>query len=168
MTLPPFRSALIATALITLPASVMATDPLYIAPKLEVAKDSGISAEMLADCPLQQDFAEVLQRALSKQGGTFANGNVPTAKGRSLKVELVDFAMDGNGFIGRRQYYKLKGTLYQDGKKVASFTDRAQFQGGGFATACHEVRMSLRAEAYYIGKWVKNPVDGEEIKHFGE
>ncbi len=168
MTLPPFRSALIATALITLPASVMATDPLYIAPKLEVAKDSGISAEMLADCPLQQDFAEVLQRALSKQGGTFANGNVPTAKGRSLKVELVDFAMDGNGFIGRRQYYKLKGTLYQDGKKVASFTDRAQFQGGGFATACHEVRMSLRAEAYYIGKWVKNPVDGQEIKHFGE
>lgn len=168
MTLPPFRSALIATALITLPASVMATDPLYIAPKLEVAKDSGISAEMLADCPLQQDFAEVLQRALSKQGGTFANGNVPTAKGRSLKVELVDFAMDGNGFIGRRQYYKLRGTLYQDGKKVASFTDRAQFQGGGFATACHEVRMSLRAEAYYIGKWVKNPVDGEEIKHFGE
>lgn len=168
MTLPPFRSALIATALITLPASVMATDPLYIAPKLEVAKDSGISAEMLADCPLQQDFAEVLQRALSKQGGTFANGNVPTAKGRSLKVELVDFAMDGNGFIGRRQYYKLRGTLYQDGKKVASFTDRAQFQGGGFATACHEVRMSLRAEAYYIGKWVKNPVDGQEIKHFGE
>ena len=168
MTLPPFRSALIATALITLPASVMATDPLYIAPKLEVAKDSGISAEMLADCPLQQDFAEVLQRALSKQGGTLANGNVPTAKGRSLKVELVDFAMDGNGFIGRRQYYKLKGTLYQDGKKVASFTDRAQFQGGGFATACHEVRMSLRAEAYYIGKWVKNPVDGQEIKHFGE
>ena len=168
MTLPPFRSALIATALITLPASVMATDPLYIAPKLEVAKDSGISAEMLADCPLQQDFAEVLQRALSKQGGTFANGNVPTAKGRSLKVELVDFAMDGNGFIGRRQYYKLKGTLYQDGKKVASFTDRAQFQGGGFATACHEVRMSLRGEAYYIGKWVKNPVDGQEIKHFGE
>ena len=143
-------------------------DRLYIAPKLEVAKDSGISAEMLADCPLQQDFAEVLQRALSKQGGTFANGNVPTAKGRSLKVELVDFAMDGNGFIGRRQYYKLKGTLYQDGKKVASFTDRAQFQGGGFATACHEVRMSLRAEAYYIGKWVKNPVDGQEIKHFGE
>lgn len=168
MTLPPFRSALIATALITLPASVMATDPLYIAPKLEVAKDSGISAEMLADCPLQQDFAEVLQRALSKQGGTLANGNVPTAKGRSLKVELVDFAMDGNGFIGRRQYYKLRGTLYQDGKKVASFTDRAQFQGGGFATACHEVRMSLRAEAYYIGKWVKNPVDGQEIKHFGE
>ena len=168
MTLPPFRSALIATALITLPASVMATDPLYLAPKLEVAKDSGISAEMLADCPLQQDFAEVLQRALSKQGGTLANGNVPTAKGRSLKVELVDFAMDGNGFIGRRQYYKLRGTLYQDGKKVASFTDRAQFQGGGFATACHEVRMSLRAEAYYIGKWVKNPVDGQEIKHFGE
>ena len=168
MTLPPFRSALIATALITLPASVMATDPLYIAPKLEVAKDSGISAEMLADCPLQQDFAEVLQRALSKQGGTLANGNVPAAKGRSLKVELVDFAMDGNGFIGRRQYYKLRGTLYQDGKKVASFTDRAQFQGGGFATACHEVRMSLRAEAYYIGKWVKNPVDGQEIKHFGE
>lgn len=149
-------------------ATALAAEPIYIAAKLLVADDAGVPAEMLADCPLQQDFAEVLQRALRKQGGTFAEGNIPTAKGRSLKVELVDFAMDGNGFIGRRQYYKLKGTLYQDGKKLASFTDRAQFQGGGFATACHEVRMSLRAEAYYIGKWVKNPVDGQELKHFGE
>ena len=168
MTPPKLRVPLLTALLVVLPASTFAAEPLYIAPKLAVASDSGISNEMLTDCPLQQDFAEVLQRALRKQGGTFADGNIPTAKGRSLKVELVDFAMDGNGFVGRRQYYKLKGTLYQDGKKVASFTDRAQFQGGGFATACHEVRMSLRAEAYYIGKWVKNPVDGQELKHFGE
>ena len=168
MRCPSLRPLLLTTVFTALPATSMAAEPLYIAPKLIVADDAGISAEMLADCPLQEDFSQVLQRALSKQGGTFANGSIPTSKGRSLKVELVDFTMNGNGFIGRRQYYKLKGTLYQDGKKVASFTDRAQFQGGGFATACHEVRMSLRAEAYYIGKWVKNPVDGQELKHFGE
>lgn len=166
---PMLRSLAIATACIALtPATLLGADPIYLAPKLTVASDAGISAEMLAGCPLQQDFAEVLQVALRKQGGTFATGKIPTAKGRSLKVELVDFAMNGNGFIGRQQYFRLKGTLYQDGKKVASFTDRAQFQGGGFATACHEVRMSLRAEAYYISKWVKNPVDGQELKHFGE
>lgn len=162
------RSLLAAATLIALPASAIAAEPLYIASKLAVADDAGVSAEMLADCPLQEDFSQVLQRALRKQNASFADGPIPTAKGRSLKVELVDFAINGDGFIGRRQYYRLKGTLYEDGKKLASFSDRAQFQGGGLATACYEVRMSLRAEAYYISKWVQNPVDGQELKHFGE
>lgn len=164
----PTLAAVFIATLAVIPTRLHAAEPLYIAPKLAVADDAGISADMLADCPLQADFSEVLQRALAKQDAVFADGRIPTAKGRSLKVELVDFAMNGNGFIGRQQYFRLKGTLYQDGKKIASFTDRAQFQGGGFATACHEIRMSLRAEAYYIGKWVKNPVDGQELKHFGE
>ena len=165
------RSALLSAVAVVFAPVALAAEPLYIAPKLHIADKSGISPELLADCPFPEDFSNMLLRALKKQGGTFADGAVPTPKGRSLSVELADLSVGGNGFIGHQQFMRLRGTLYQDGRKVASFNDRAMFQDSGapiITTACYEVRMALRAEAYYIGKWVKNPVDGAELKHMGE
>lgn len=158
------------SAAVSAPAA-LAVEPLYIAPRLAVAKNAGISEALLAECPFPEDFSKTLLRALRKQGGTVADGPVPTPKGRSLHVELADLSIGGNGFIGHQQFMRLRGTLYQDGRKVASFNDRALFQSGGapiVTTACYDVRIALRAEAHYIGKWVKNPVDGQELKHFGE
>lgn len=149
-------------------SAAQADEPLYIARALPVAADSGFSRELLADCPLQQEFSLTLQRNLRREGATFADGPVPTPKGRSLQVELVDASISGNGFIGHQQYLRLRGALYQDGRKLAAFTDRAQFQDEGCTTACFEIRGALKAEAYYIGRWVRNPVDGQELKHFGE
>lgn len=153
------------------PTAATAAEPVYVASTLAVAKDSGISEALMAECPFQDDFGKALLRSLKKQGGMPANGPVPTPKGRSLAVELVDMSIGGNGFIGREQFLRLRGTLYQDGRKVASFNDRAVFKSGGapfVTTACYDVRIALRAEAYYIGKWLKNPVDGAELKHMGE
>lgn len=149
----------------------LAAEPLYIAPTLTVAKDAGINKELMADCPFAEDFSKMLLRTLKKQGGTVADGPIPTPKGRSLHVELADLSIGGNGFIGRQQFLRLRGTLHQDGRKVASFNDRAMFQEGGapfVTTACYAVRTALRTEAYYIGKWVRDPVDGAELKHMGE
>jgi hypothetical protein len=162
------RSTILSLLLASLALSVQAAEPLYIAPKLSVAKEADISPKLLAECPLQEDFSKMLLRALDSEGGTFSTGSLPRPKGRSLKVELADLSISGNGFIGHQQYMHLRGALYQDGRKVAAFTDRAQFQDQGFTTACYEIRMALRAETYYIGRWVRNPVDGQELKHFGE
>ena len=162
------RSAVLFTLLVLHAPASPAAEPLYIASKLPVSADSGISPQLLTDCPFQEDFSKMLLRALDSEGGTFTNESVPRPKGRSLNVELADLSISGNGFIGHQQYMRLRGTLYQDGRKVAAFNDRAQFQDQGFTTACYEIRMALRAEAYYIGRWVRDPVDGAELKHIGE
>ena len=162
------RCALVLAFSLATGAVAAADGPLYLDSKLPVADDAGFSKELLADCPLQEEFSLTLQRNLRREGARFADGAVPTAKGRSLKVELVDASISGNGFIGHQQYMRLRGTLFQDGKKVAAFSDRAQFQDSGLTTACFEIRAALKAEAYYIGRWVRSPVDGQELKHFGE
>ena len=149
------------------PAAQAADGPLYIAPELAISPDAGIT-QKLANCPYPAQFSTTLSHTLAHQGATFTNDPLPTPSGRSLKVVLTDLVTSGNGFIGHQQYLKLRGTLYQDGKEVASFTDRAQFQDGGLETACHSIRMLMKAEAWYVGRWVKHPVDGQELKHFGE
>lgn len=150
------------------PSAASAAEPLQIAPRLAVTSDAGIDPKLLAECPFQEDFSNMLRRALKREDAAFTSASLPTRKGRSLKVQLADLSISGNGFIGHQQYMRLNGTLYQDGRKLASFTDRAQFQDQGFTSACYEIRMALRAETYYIGRWVRNPVDGQELKHFGE
>ncbi len=163
---PSVRTIALAT-LMGLSSTALATDPIHIAPKLAVADDAGFEPGMLEDCPLQAEFSTYLRNNLGHGNATFTDAPLPTPEGRSLKVELTDFAISGNGFIGHRLYLRLRGTLYQDGKKVASFSDRAQFRGE-WNTDCYQVRTSLRAEAYYVGRWVRDPVDGQELEHMGE
>ncbi len=160
-------TAPLAIALVALCAPAFAAEPLYLASQLEVDADAGVSKE-LGDCPYAREFSEVLQLALKRDGATFATGSVPTAKGRSLKVELVDFSLTGNGFIGHRMNMKFKGALYQDGSKVASFTDRTDFDGNGMITACAQVRTFMVGEASQVAKWVRKPVDGQELKRWGD
>ncbi len=145
-----------------------AAGPLYIPASIPFAEGADIDPTMIADCPLQQDFAQTLARSLKSFDPQPVPGKLDTRrKGRVLSVEIVDLSNSGNGFIGYQTYIRLKGTLYQDGKKVASFFDKANMPGD-LTTVCRQLRVSLRAEAYYIRKWMENPVDGAKLKHIGE
>lgn len=152
---------------LALPASVSAREPLYVAPKLEVAPGVQIG-ENFADCPFRESFGEILQKALHKDNGTFAPGKIPTKTGRSLQVRLVGFDFSGNGFIGHKSRMEFEGTLFRDGRKEASFTDRVTLKTGGLMTGCAQLRSNLDSEAFYIAKWVRKPVDGQELKRWGE
>lgn len=164
---PRFRPALIATLAFALPCVAIAKEPLYIAKTLEVAPSAKVGANF-ADCPFRESFGEILQKALHKDNGTFAPGKVPTPAGRSLRVRLVGFDFTGNGFIGHASFMEFEGTLYRDGKKEASFTDRVTLRTQGLMTGCAQLRSNLDSEAFYIAKWVRKPVDGQELKRWGE
>lgn len=150
------------------PPALAGDGPLYIPATVPIAAEAGIDPALLDDCPLQQDFADTLERSLSAFNPQKVPGKLDTSrKGRVLAVEIVDLANSGNGFIGYQTYIRLRGTLYQDGRKVASFQDRAQVPGE-WVTACRQVRVALRGEAYYIRKWMERPHDTPKLKHFGE
>ena len=164
----PFaRRALIAILATALPAAVSAKEPLYIARTLEVAPSAKVGSNF-ADCPFRESFGEILQKALKKDNGTFAPGKVPTPTGRSLQVRLVGFDFAGNGFIGHSSFMEFEGTLYRDGKKEAAFTDRVTLRTQGLMTGCAQLRSNLDSEAFWIAKWVRKPVDGQELKRWGE
>ena len=152
---------------VALPCVASAKYPLYIAPKLEVAPNVK-TGENFADCPFQESFGEIMKRALRKENATFASGSVPTKTGRSLRVRMVGFEFSGNGFIGHDAGLAFEGTLYRDGKKEAAFTDRVRVKSQGLLTGCKQLRSNLDSEAFYIAKWVRKPVDGQELKRFGE
>lgn len=117
--------------------------------------------------PIGKDFADTLQVSLRKFGAQQAAPLDTGRKGRVLQVEIVDLSNSGNGFIGYQTCLRLKGTLFQDGRKVASFFDKATIPGE-WTSGCRQVRVSLRGEAYYIRKWMENPVDGTKLKHIVE
>src|SRR5699024_7686885 len=100
---PSVRTIALAT-LMGLSSTALATDPIHIAPKLAVADDAGFEPGMLEDCPLQAEFSTYLRNNLGHGNATFTDAPLPTPEGRSLKVELTDFAISGNGFIGHRLY----------------------------------------------------------------
>ena len=154
--------------LLALSGAAHAAGPLYLPASIPFAEGADIDPAMIADCPLQQDFAQTLARSLKAFDPQPVPGRLDTTrKGRVLAVEIVDLSNSGNGFIGYQTYIRLKGTLYEDGRKVASFFDKATMPGE-LTTVCRQLRVSLRAEAYYIGKWMENPVDGAKLKHIGE
>lgn len=149
-------------------SAVSAQQALYIPADIPFAPDADVNPELTADCPIGKDFADTLNRSLRKFNPQQVAGPLDTKRaGRVLDVQIVDLSNSGNGFIGHHTYVRLKGTLYQDGKKVASFFDKATIPGD-WVTACRQVRVALRGEAYYIRKWMENPVDGAKLKHIGE
>jgi hypothetical protein len=158
----------LAVAALFASGSVSAQAALYIPAEIPFAPDADVNPELTADCPIGKDFADTLNRSLRKFNPQQVAGPLDTKRdGRVLDVQIVDLSNSGNGFIGHHTYVRLKGTLYQDGKKVASFHDKATIPGE-WVTACRQVRVALRGEAYYIRKWMEAPVDGAKLKHIGE
>lgn len=162
------KQAGIVLGLLLFAGSAAAQQALYIPADIPFAPDADVDPTLTADCPIGKDFADTLNRSLRAFNPQQVAGPLDTKrKGRVLDVQIVDLSNSGNGFIGHHTYVRLKGTLYQDGNKVASFYDKATIPGD-WVTACRQVRVALRGEAYYIRKWMENPVDGAKLKHIGE
>lgn len=161
-----FTSFALAAAVAVSP-SAAAKEPLYVARVLEVAPGVRVNSGF-ADCPYRESFGEMLKLALHKEKGAYAPGKVPSPVGRSLRVRLVGFSFSGNSFLGHDATLRFEGTLYSDGKKVAGFTDDVRFRTDTMMTACAQLRTNLDAEAIQIAKWARKPVDGQELKRWGD
>lgn len=83
-----------------------------------------------------------------------------------LQVEIVDAVSMGNAFIGHQKYARIEGTLYEDGRKVASFKGRRNSMGGAFAGykgSCSVLGRTMKALGKDVADWLKNPTDGARL-----
>jgi hypothetical protein len=81
-------------------------------------------------------------------------------------MEIVSARSWGNVFIGHSKAATVNGTLYNNGKKVASFTAR-RVSGGGmwgdFKGSCSVLNRVTKVVAKDIANWLESPVDGARL-----
>jgi len=129
------------------------------------AEDNDIAGNIKAECKLNDEFAEFVKEYAGEPVELVA-GPLDTSQGRVLQLEISDAVSMGNAFIGHQKYTKVKGTLFENGQRVAAFKGRRNSMGGAFAGykgSCSVLGRTVKVLAQDIGAWLKDPQDGAVI-----
>ena len=89
-----------------------------------------------------------------------------SAPGRNLVVEISDAVSSGNAFIGHRKFVEVRGSLWEDGKKIGSFRGQRSSGGGAFAgykSSCAVLGRCVKTLGKDIAGWLSNPTMGASI-----
>jgi hypothetical protein len=127
------------------------------------SEDNDISDTIKAECKIGEQLADFIKQ-YSSVPVEFTQA--PATTGRVLQLEIVDAVSMGNAFLGHQKYTKAKGTLFQDGTKVASFKARRNSMGGafaGFKGSCSVLGRTVEALGEDIGGWLASPRDGASL-----
>ena len=127
------------------------------------AEDNDVSDAIKTECKIGEQLADFIKQ-YSSVPVEFTQ--TPATKGRVLQLEIVDAVSMGNAFLGHQKYTKAKGTLFQDGTKVASFKARRNSMGGafaGFKGSCSVLGRTVEALGEDIGGWLASPRDGASL-----
>src|SRR5690606_10992067 len=160
--LPLLAAALFAT-------SFALAQPVQIVSDVPYAEDAEIQKKVRNECTkLGTQLAEFTQQ-FGKEFDVEVNlvDAIDVAgKGRVLKMEITDAVSMGNAFMGHQKYSSARGTLYEDGKKVADFRARRNSMGGAFAGykgSCSVLGRTMKAIGKDVALWLKDPEDKAEL-----
>jgi len=139
--------------------------PLQMQRPVPLAEDNDISQAVKQECALGEQLADFIKE-YAQEPVEFTEGEPDTSNGRVLKLEIVDAVSMGNAFMGHQKSTRVRGTLYQDGEKVASFKARRNSMGGafaGFKGSCSVLGRTIKVVGQDIGQWLRAPVDGMNL-----
>lgn len=160
----PFLGMLLLAASV-FSAPVFAQQAIKVQRTIPYAEDNDISDNIKTECSLGTQLADFIKQ----HAGTpveLVEGELNTASGRVLEVTITDAVSMGNAWLGHQKFAKIKGTLYEDGKKVASFKARRNSMGGafaGFKGSCSVLGRTVDVLGQDVGGWLKNPRDGATL-----
>ena len=158
-------------AVLTLFSPILfASDAVVMISDVPYADDAKVKSNIRKECTaLGTKLSSFTQSFGKKYGVTVElSDTIDTSKGKVLKVEITDAVSRGNGFIGHSKYIDIAGSLWENGKKVASFT-ASRASGGGFAGAykgsCSVLGRCSKTLGKDIARWLKSP---EDDAHLGD
>ncbi len=140
-------------------------EPVSVQASVPYAADAKIAQNIRNECTkLGTQFAEFTQQFGKKNGVEVQLVNsLDTAKpGRVLQIEITEAVSMGNAFMGHHKYSAARGTLFENGKKLASFEARRQSMGGAFAGykgSCSVLGRTVKAMGKDVAAWLKQPND---------
>ncbi len=155
-------------ALLILAATASAfsiADPVTIQTNVPYAADAKIAQNIRNECTKLGSQLATFTQDFGKKSGVAINlvENLNTTQpGRVLQLEITDAVSMGNAFMGHHKYSSARGTLFENGKKVASFEARRQSMGGAFAGykgSCSVLGRTVKAMGKDIAGWLKQPND---------
>lgn len=132
--------------------------------QIPYSKNNRIARNIKDECGLETSLPNFLVEAADNI--KTVNKLSQKSKGKVLMIEITDAISSGNAFIGHRKSATVTGTLYKNGKKVASFTAGRISGGGmwgGFKGSCSVLNRIMKVVAKDISKWLDSPVDGARL-----
>lgn len=150
------------------PTTTDATTSVRVASVVPYDDEAKVAANIRQECPLGQQFSEFIAEYGASQGMQVVRQDAvePGSEGRVLVVELTDAVSGGNAWIGHRKMTESRGTLYDNGEEVASFTAR-RFSGGGafagFKGSCSVLGRTVQAMGRDVATWARLPTDGQHL-----
>lgn len=127
------------------------------------AEDNDIEDNIKSECRIGEQLAEYVKQYAKVPVELTAQA--PSGD-RVLQLEIVDAVSMGNAFLGHQKFTKVKGTLFENGQKVASFKGRRNSMGGafgGFKGSCAVLGRTVEVLGEDIGTWLASPVDGASL-----
>jgi methyl coenzyme M reductase beta subunit len=162
------RNALLSIIVIA-SANTVAQQPVQLIRVVPYAENADIQKKVREEC---KELGSQLSSFTQKFGKEFkvdiqlVDAIDTQAKGRVLKLEIFDAVSMGNAFLGHQKYSRSRGTLYENGTKIAEFRARRNSMGGAFAGykgSCSVLGRTVKAMGKDIALWLKDPKDGDEL-----
>lgn len=152
---------------LNLPPAAPITGSVTIPAMIPFTEGKPIAANIKNECTLGQQLSEfVASSAAGKVDVQRSDSVSPESPGQVLMIEITDSVSAGNAFIGHRKYTQIMGTLYNNGKKVSSFTGHRNSMGGafaGFKGSCSVLGRTVEALGQDVARWFGNPQQGASI-----
>ena len=152
-----------ATTMMAAPA--LAQSVIKVQATIPFAEDNDISDNIKTECRLGKELAGFVKQ-YANVPVELVDGPLQTDSGHVLQLTITDAVSVGNAWMGHQKFTKIKGTLFENGKKVASFKARRNSMGGafaGFKWSCAVLSRTVEALGEDVGGWLKNPRDGATI-----
>lgn len=133
------------------------------------SEDSDIRKKITSECTtLGSKLSKFTQSYAKKQGVSveLSDSAATADSGRVLQLEITDAVSSGNAFIGHRKFVAIKGSLWENGEKVASFDGQRGSGGGvlaGYKSSCTVLGRCVKALGKDVASWLANPEDGAEL-----
>jgi len=127
-----------------------------------------IAANIKQECKLGKRLSDSINAFATKKGIDIVQQQQlnSDSSGKVLLVEITDAVSSGNAFIGHRKFASVKGTLFENGAKKASFTGTRVSGGGffgGYMSSCAVLGRTTKAIGKDIVGWLSDPVDGAHL-----
>lgn len=158
-----FQASVLAAA--ALLAGQAAAQELQLQRPVPYAEDNDIADNIKQECRINEQLADFVKQ-YAGEDVVFTDGPVDTASGRALQLEISDAVSMGNAWLGHQKFTKVRGMLFENGEKVASFKGRRNSMGGafgGYKGSCSVLGRTVEALGEDIGGWLKAPKDGANL-----
>lgn len=148
---------------VLLPLAALAGGSITVPKKVPYEKGIHVPDAVRAECALEQKTAEHLHAAL---GGKFdkvsaADSVSGKTAGKALEMKITNVLAPGGGSWSGPKSVEVRGTLWENGKQLGSFTARRNTTRGH--GTCGMLERDVKEIAADIAKWIDSPGKGDRL-----